>query len=209
MKKEARNEALKVFLKSKGKFNNKQIAEKVGVNPLTIGRWKREDNWQQTLEEKLAEAAREAAHAGEVVRKKAQRDAALKLFLESGGRITNKEMAKTVGVSPATIAKWKNVENWPEQVAAAPAAPAAPVVAASEAASEAVPAEAKAELELDMGDLVSPEQIIRINQRIDVMLERDYLTAEDIADLAEAKREALEAVEIYLGIVRELGLLPE
>jgi len=60
-----------------------------------------------------------------------------------------------------------------------------------------------------MGDLVSPEQIIRINQRIDVMLERDYLTAEDISDLAEAKREALEAVEIYLGIVRELGLLPE
>jgi len=208
MKKEARNDALKVFLKAKGKINNKQIAERVGVNPLTIGRWKREDDWQQTLEDKLAEAAREAAPAGEVVRKKAQHDAALKLFLDSGGRITNKEMATTVDVSPATIAKWKNVENWDEQVVAAPPAPAAPAaVAELEAVTEAV--EAKAELELDMGDLVSPEQIIRINQRIDIMLERDYLTAEDIADLAEAKREALEAVEIYLGIVRELGLLPE
>ena len=106
MKKEARVDALKVFLKSKGKINNKQIAERVGVNPLTVGRWKREDNWQEKLEEKLAEPVREVPPATEVVRKKAQHDQALQLFLESGGRITNKEMAKTVRVSPATIAKW-------------------------------------------------------------------------------------------------------
>lgn len=199
MKKEARNDALKVYLKAKGKINNKQIAEKVGVNPLTVGRWKREDNWQKTLEEKLAEPARQAPPAGDVVRKKAQHDAALKLFLDSGGKITNKEMAKTVHVSPATIAKWKTVEKWAEKAVAAP----------PKAVAAAAAAETKAELELDMGDLVSPEQIVRINQRIDAMLERDYLTAEDIADLADAKRGTLEAVEIYLGIVRELGLMPD
>ena len=58
---------------------------------------------------------------------------------------------------------------------------------------------------LDIGELASPEQIIQINQRIDSLLKRDYLTASEVADLAEAKSALLEAVDIYLAIVHDVG----
>jgi hypothetical protein len=59
--------------------------------------------------------------------------------------------------------------------------------------------------ELDIGELASPEQIIQINHRIDSLLKRDYLTASEVADLAEAKSALLEAVDIYLAIVHDVG----
>ncbi len=47
----------------------------------------------------------------------------------------------------------------------------------------------------------------RINQRIDGLLQRDYLTAGEVAELAAAKRDMLDAVEIYVAIARELGAI--
>ena len=58
-----------------------------------------------------------------------------------------------------------------------------------------------------MGELASPEQIARINQRIDSLLQRDHLTAGEVAELAAAKRDMLDAVEIYVAIARELGVI--
>jgi len=187
MKKEARTQALKMFLKTGGRITNREIAKGVGVNPLTVGRWKRDDDWDSKL--KAGEPPEGKVAAG-VVRKKAARDKALKLYVEVGGNITNKDLARRVDVSPATISKWKEQDGWMDQLE--PVKPGAPSGAAEE-------------LELDMGELASPEQIIQINHRIDAMLQRDYLTSGELADLAQAKSDLLAAVETYLAIVREVG----
>jgi len=188
MKKDAREQAEKLFVKAKGKITNKQIADTVKVNPLTIGRWKRDYKWETKL--KAAKVA--AKPAGGVVRKKAARDKALQLYMASGGKITNKELAKKAAVSPATISKWKELDHWEKMI---------PPVA-----TKGVPAE-RVEADFDMGQLASPEQIIKINQRIDSLLQREYLTAGEVAELAAAKRDMLDAVELYVAIARELGVI--
>jgi uncharacterized protein YjcR len=203
MKKEAREQAEKMFIKSKGKITNRDIAKEVGVNPLTIGRWKRENDWDAKLKaaetapvkaakvtkaakvEKVEKAAKEGT-----VRKKDALDKAAKLFMESCGTITNKDLADKVGVSPATVSKWKEQHQWTESL---------------NAVEVETITEEEFEGDLDVGELTSPEHIIQINQKIDNLLQRDYLTAAELADLAQAKGDLLQAVEIYLAIVREMG----
>jgi uncharacterized protein YjcR len=187
MKKEARDQGQKMFVKAGGKITNREIAKEVGVNPLTVGRWKREDDWESKLK---SEQQPEARAAGGIVRKKVARDRALRLFIDSGGNVTNKELARNVGVSPATVSKWKEQDAWTDQL---------------EPLKQETAPRAAEELELDMGELASPEQIIRINSRIDALLQRDYLTSGELADLAQAKNDLLAAVETYLAIVREVG----
>ncbi len=194
MKKEARSQALKLYLKHNGKLTNRAIADQVNVNPLTVGRWKRDDTWDAKLKEKEAATPREKPTG--VVRKKAARDKAFSLYMDATGNITNKELANKVQVSPATISKWKEADNWMKQVEEIELKPAELPVVREEKAAEAV--------DLDMGELASPDQIIRINRRIDMLLEKEYLNATEIADLAGAKTSLLEAVEIYLSIVREV-----
>ena len=160
MKKEARSQALKLYLKHNGKVTNRAIAEQVNVNPLTVGRWKRDDSWDDKLKEKEAAAPKEKP-AG-VVRKKAARDRAFALYMEAGGNITNKELANAVQVSPATISKWKEADNWMKQAEEIELKPAEPPKALEETAAETS--------DLDMGELASPDQIIRLNRRIDTLL---------------------------------------
>jgi uncharacterized protein YjcR len=190
MKKEARIQAEKMFIKSGGKITNRDIAKAVKVNALTIGRWKRDENWEDKLKGVQLDAG--FKETGSVVRKKAASDKALRIYLDAEGNITNKDLAKRVDVSPATISKWKLVENWIEKLT-----PPEETVEVS--------VEANKPRDLDIGELASPEQIIEINHRIDSLLKRDYLSAGEIADLAEAKSDLLDAVEIYLAIVREVG----
>ena len=178
-----------MYLKAKGKITNKELADRVKVNPLTIGRWKRGDNWESELK---APKRPPRAATGVVVRKKAVHDKALNLYMSAGGNITNKELAWRVGVSPATISKWKDLDGWKRKVAEK---------------QKKVPVVEKVEPELDMGELASPEQIVRINQRIDGLLRRDHLTAGEVAELAAAKRDMMDAVEIYVAVARELGVI--
>jgi len=190
MKTEARDKAVKMFVKAKGKITNKEIADKVKVNPLTVGRWKKADKWDA----KLRQAKPAAKKPGGVVRKKAARDKALTLFLNSEGNITNKELSDRVKVSPATISKWKEQDKWAKKV-----------VPGKKAVR--VPRKKETEPELSMGELASAEQIIRINERIEDLLKRDHLTAGEVAELASAKRDMLDAVELYVAIARELGVI--
>ncbi|MFH0960380.1 MAG: phage terminase small subunit-related protein [Pseudomonadota bacterium] len=46
------------------------------------------------------------------MKKNQDRKNAEKTFLQDRGRITNKEMAKKLGVHPATIARWKKWDEW-------------------------------------------------------------------------------------------------
>jgi len=192
MKKEARIQAEKMFLNAGGNITNREIAKAVSVNPLTVGRWKRDEKWDQKLRDLKKTHVKEAG--GGVVRKKAARDEAFRNYMEAGGNITNKELATRVKVSPATISKWKEQDNWIEQIELQPVEPFA-----EEAAAEAP--------ELDLDDLAAPEQIIEINRKIGVLLSREHLSAEEIAFLSDAKSDLLEALEIYLGIVREVGTI--
>ncbi|MGO9572276.1 MAG: phage terminase small subunit-related protein, partial [Desulfomonilaceae bacterium] len=107
MKKEARIQAEKMFLRAEGGIANKEIAKALKVNPVTVGRWKRSDNWGSKL--KAGTQAAQKVGAREV-RKKAAREKAVKLYMEVGGNVTNKELAKKVGVSPATISNWKRAD---------------------------------------------------------------------------------------------------
>jgi uncharacterized protein YjcR len=192
MKKEARIQAEKMFLNAGGNITNREIAKAVSVNPLTVGRWKRDEKWDLKLRD-LRKAHAKAASGG-VVRKKAARDEAFRIYMEAGGNVTNKDLATRVDVSPATISKWKEQDNWIGQIEIQPVEPTA-----EEAVTEAP--------ELDLGDLAAPEQIIEINRKIGVLMGREHLSAEEIAFLANAKSDLLAALEIYLGIVREVGTM--
>jgi hypothetical protein len=199
MKKAAHDQAKKMFFRSKGRITNKEIADAVMVNPLTVGRWKRDEDWMELLSQ--PKPPRKPGPS--LIRKKTERDKALEIFLESGGEVTNKELAQRTGVSAATIAKWKQDDNWTGQLASRsveeqPAPLPFP---------EPTPTPAAEERDVDMAALVAPEQIVRINEKIDAILAREYLTAGEVAQLAEAKKDALEAVDIYVTIARELGVI--
>lgn len=193
MKKEARIQAEKMFLKSGGKITNREIATAVKVNPLTVGRWKRDGSWEKKL--MAARPAAKAVAAG-VVRKKAARDKAYSLYMEAGGNITNKDLAMRVGVSPATISKWKEQDEWIDKIDAVEI----PVAEEVEA-----PVEEKEVLDVSFGELTSPEHILQLNQKIEDLLKREHLSAAEVADLAEAKSDLIDAVKVYLEISRELG----
>lgn len=191
MKKEAREQAAKIFLDSQGKISNVEIAKRVRVNPLNVGRWKREDDWASKLTQKTKKRKEKAEPAP--VRKKAAHDQALKLYLESEGNIENTQIARTVGVSAATIAKWKGSERWAEmpkkaQVAVAPA-------------QQVVTTEPAEEIEIDVDALASPEHITLLNKRIEDMLAQAYLSPAELKTLAEAKEAVLAAVNAYLDVI--------
>jgi uncharacterized protein YjcR len=189
MKKEARLQAEKMFVNAKGKITNREIAKTLNVNALTVGRWKREEEWDSILKAREQAAIKED-RAGSV-RKKDARDKAVRLYTDAGGNITNKELAIKVGVSPATISKWKEVDAWISNIQLQPL-----TVQESPVAQE--------EPGFDLNEMASPEQIIRINKKIDVFLAREHLLASEILDLADAKSALLGSVETYLAIVRDL-----
>jgi hypothetical protein len=114
----------------------------------------------------------------------------VKLYMEVAGNVTNKELAKKVGVSAPTISNWKQADGWIDQL--------------TPSESEARPL-LKEEAELVVGQLAVPEQIIQINEKIDRLFKREYLTASEVADLAEARRALFKAVDIYLAIVHDVG----
>ncbi len=190
MKKEARLQAQNMYLKAGGKITNRDIAKSVHVNALTIGRWKRDENWDAKLPQDSRGVGTEK---GGIIRKKGAKDKALKLYMDASGNITNKDLALRVGVSPATISKWKDADNWISRLLQL------------DTNGENIYPESVVDEDYDLGELVSPDQIVKINRRIDNLLKRDYLSAGEIADLAEAKSGILDAVEVYLTIAREVG----
>lgn len=195
MKREARIQAEKMFLRTGGKITNREIANAVKVNPLTIGRWKRSGNWDSKL--RAVKADEKAAAAAAVVRKKAARDKAYALYMDAEGNVSNKDLALKVGVSPATISKWKEQDGWFHMI------DSEEVELPEEA--EDLPAGEKEVLDVSFGQLASPEHILLLNQKIEAQLQREHLSAAEIADLAEAKNDLIEAVKVYLEISRELG----
>lgn len=99
-----------------------------------------------------------------------------RLFLEHRGRITNKEIAKRIKAHPATIARWKKMDEWDLKLI--------------RAFNEPEPEEDE---ELYTRD---SRQIDLLNERIDRYLERKELLPSEIRDLAEAKFHLMQCSEI-------------
>ncbi len=190
MKKEARMQARDMFIRAGGRISNRDIAKVVKVNALTVGRWKHDEHWKSEIEPSPDGAAVEP---GGIIRKKEAKDKAFNIYREANGNISNKELALQVEVSPATISKWKDHDKWIDQLAR------------EKAFGESAAANASESDNLDLGDLVSPEQIVLINRRIDALLQREFLTPREVANLAIAKSDLMSAVETYLSILRNLG----
>jgi transposase len=219
MKKEARTNAATLFLQSGGTAKNKEIADKVGVNPLTVGRWKKQDNWAAKLEEPTPKTKAPASKFGQpkpktpaakrptVIRKKAKQEEALRLYVKSGGEITNKDLATKVGISAATIAKWKDAGKWATQVKKTPVSvPAAVTAVEEEILLSAVPeAPASEEIEIDVHALTVPDHISVLNKRMDEILGREYLSPLDLKAAAEAKEALLKAVSAYLDVLERVS----
>jgi uncharacterized protein YjcR len=219
MKKEALTKAATLFLQSGGKATNKEIADKVGVNPLTVGRWKKQDNWSAKLEERTPKSKAPAAKLRQpkpktptvkgptVVRKAVKQEEALKLYIASGGQIANKALATKVGVSAATISKWKDVGKWAAQIVK----PAVSVPAAVEAVEKEIllsavqEAQAVEEIEIDVQALTVPDHITVLNKRMDEMLAREYLSPQDLKTAAEAKEAVLKAVSAYIDVLERVS----
>ncbi len=203
MKEDARTKAESIFREAKGKISNVEIARQVGVNALTVGKWKGKYDWA---------ASPAKVKKPRPPRKKEALEQALQFYLESGGNISNKALGDKVGVSNATIANWKKAGTWleklapqmPEEPAVTEAQLEAPREEATEPQREAVPSEAAEEdqeIEVDLDEIARPDHFTVLNQRIDEMLGRDYLSPQDLKIAAEAKEAVLSAVAAYLEVL--------
>jgi hypothetical protein len=106
-------------------------------------------------------------------RKNAERN-----FLKDRGRITNKEMAKKMGVHPATIARWKKADEWDLKL----------IQTISD------------ENIVEAGDedffKVDLRHLNLLNERIEVHLQKKDLLSSEILDLSQAKLNIISCVEI-------------
>jgi uncharacterized protein YjcR len=199
VKKEAHDKALAMYLKAGGKVTVKAIADAVGATPLTVGRWQKKDNWEAKLAEKKSTppARKRKPREGVVLRKKDVFDKAVKIFQESGGTISNVELSKKAKVAPATVAKWKKMAEWHQ---------AAPVSVTPEPVKEAAVAQEVPRREItavNIEAIVAPQDLVALNERLRSMLNREYLTTEDLEHLSNAKLTLLEAADVYLGMLEE------
>jgi uncharacterized protein YjcR len=213
VKKEARIKAATIFSEANGKISNAEIARQVGVNALTVGKWKEKDGWAAGAEKIKTPAA---------PRKRAALEKAQAIYVESGGKTTNTTLAEKVGVSAATIANWKKAGAWLEMLPsplrakaeATETQPTAEPVTSREEVSEpkgeAAPVEMvvgheeheeQEEIEVDLEAIACPGHFAVLNKRIDEMLGRGYLSPLELKIAAEAKEAALRAAAAYLEVL--------
>ena len=201
MQKDAKSEAERIFLEATGKISNVEIGKKVGAHPITVGKWKRQDDWTGKLAEAQAKRPEKARKTS--VRKQAAHDEAFKSYMEVGGQISNKALADQLGASPTSIASWKASESWDEKLEKEPE-PQAPEIQSAEEAAEPpqvqeMPEEEETEIDVDV--LACPDHITLLNKQIDEILGRGNLSPVDLIAVAEAKEAVLRAVIAYLEVL--------
>ncbi|MFA6221213.1 MAG: hypothetical protein WC647_02745 [Desulfomonilaceae bacterium] len=106
-------------------------------------------------------------------RKNAERN-----FLKDRGRITNKEMAKKMGVHPATIARWKKADEWDLKLI------------------QTISDENVVEAGEEDFFKVDLRHLNLLNERIEVHLQKKDLLSSEILDLSQAKLNIISCVEI-------------
>ncbi len=112
------------------------------------------------------------------MKKNEDRKTAETLFLQDRGRISNKEIANKLEVHPATVARWKKLDEWELKL----------VQQVGEPVSSPEPD----------ADIYEKEfrQLAMLNEKIDAYLERRDLLPSEIRDLAEAKYNMINCFEV-------------
>lgn len=104
------------------------------------------------------------------MRKNDDRKLAEQTFLTDRGRITNKEIAKKLKVHPATVARWKKLDEWDLKLLQSMSG-----------------VEENRDLPDDDFFAVDLRHISLLNERIDAYLQKKELLPSEIRELAEAK----------------------
>ncbi len=111
------------------------------------------------------------------MKKNHDRKLAEKLFLKERGRISNKELSIRLGVHPASVARWKKMDEWDMKLVQKVSEPTQhdPVTSSLE------------------GEF---RHIALLNERLETYLQRRDLVSAEIRDLADAKFNLISCFEI-------------
>lgn len=202
MKEEARNEAQRIFFSANGKISNVDIAKKLRVDPRTVAKWKRDDAWESKLSRIRAGEGRERMRS-RPLKKKGAHDQALSLYLDANGEMSNRTLAKQVGVSVQTISNWKLAEGWSDKLRERPKLETIATEKLSPA-SQTPQAGAQGEavgIQIDVSEVTYPHHVTLLNKRIDQILEQRHLSPTDLKTVAEAKVAVLQAVRAYVEVL--------
>lgn len=118
------------------------------------------------------------------MKKNEDRKLAERIFVSERSRITNKELAKRLGVHPATVARWRKLDDWDAKL------------------TEAEVMTGDMETEQDDFYDVDMRHIRLLNERIDAYLHKKELLPSEIRELAEAKFHIMNCMEIIHDQVR-------
>ncbi len=112
------------------------------------------------------------------MRKNEARKFAEKAFLEDRGRLTNKEIAQKLGIHPATVARWKKLDEWDLKLV--------------QSLSRVSEGQEKGE------DFyaVDVRHLSLLNERMDAYLRKKELLPSEILELAEAKYHIMSCMEM-------------
>jgi hypothetical protein len=112
------------------------------------------------------------------MKKNQDRKMAERRFLDERGRMTNKELAQQLGLHPATVARWKKLDEWERKLMAQLTSGPAP------------------EIEDEDFYTVDMRHLKALNDRIGLYLQRKELLPSEILELAEAKYRLMHCMEI-------------
>lgn len=115
------------------------------------------------------------------MKKNEHRKLAEKTFLDDRGRITNKDLADRLGIHPATVARWKKMDEWDLKLV------------------RSVTSHENSAASDDDFFQVDLRHIGLLNERIDLYLQKKELLPSEILELAEAKFHLMNCMEIIDG----------
>ena len=113
------------------------------------------------------------------MKKNQDRKNAEKTFLQDRGRITNKEMAKKLGVHPATIARWKKTDEWDVKL-----------IQTISDINDSDTTEEEDSFNTDM------RHLNLLNERIEARLQKKNWLSSEILELSQAKLNIISCIEI-------------
>lgn len=113
------------------------------------------------------------------MRKNDDRKLAEQAYLNDRGRVTNKELAKRLDVHPATVARWKKLDEWDLKLL--------------QSVSEREQSQTAPEEDFFAVDL---RHISLLNERIDLYLQKKELLPTEILELSEAKYHLMNCMSI-------------
>ncbi|MGC8602579.1 MAG: phage terminase small subunit-related protein [Desulfomonilaceae bacterium] len=112
------------------------------------------------------------------MKKNQDRKNAEKVFLKDCGKITNKEMAKKLGVHPATIARWKRADEWDLKLI------------------QTITDKNNSELGEEDFLKIDMKHLNMLNEQIEAHLQRKDLLSSEILELSQAKLNVISCIEI-------------